>query len=216
MITLYGAVVKGHRYWLGDFGALIILATMGSSVGRIRQEVRSYAPMLRRLRSLCDWTGVRFGFRNLIFRGLSPFMLSSLLLSAAFLVAAMAFPAIHAPLRLVSAAFQILFTVGMVVFLMRDRSIRSTINKIESVAYSGRPTSPPKAAKFILLLVPKRHRENLIGDLEEEYATILLPEFGVRKARTWYWWQVTLSVGPFLWVQIKRVAAAAWLWKRVR
>jgi hypothetical protein len=46
-------------------------------------------------------------------------------------------------------------------------------------------TRPPRSAKFILLLIPKRHREHLIGDLEEEYSTILVPEYGPRKARLW-------------------------------
>jgi hypothetical protein len=217
VLALSSIVVKAHSRWLSDCSALIMIVTVGSSLGRIRQEVCSYEPTLRSLRSLCDWAGVRFGFRNSIFRRLYLLMLPSLLLSIFFVVAAMIFAASHTLLRSVSDAFQLLSIVGVVVFLMRDRSIRSTIDKIESVAYSGRiPFSPPKVAKFILLLVPKHHRENLIGDLEEEYATILLPEFGVRKARTWYWWQVTLSVGPLLWAQFKRAAAFAWLWKRVQ
>ena len=216
-LVFSSVILKPHSRWLSDGGTLIILATVGSSLGRIRREVCSYEPMLQKLRVLCDWTGVHFGFRNWILRRLYLFMLPSLILSFAFLAAAMSLTDRHTLLRSVSDAFEILYTVGMGVFLMRDRSIRGTLNEIESVAYSGRPaTSPPKAAKFILLLVPRRHRENLIGDLEEEYTTILLPEYGVRKARTWYWWQVTISIGPLLWAQIKRAAVAAWLWKRVR
>jgi hypothetical protein len=76
-------------------------------------------------------------------------------------------------------------------------------------------TSPPAVAKFILLLIPERHREPLIGDLEEQYITTLLPEYGAKKARIWYWWQVVTSIGPLLWAPIERAIAIAFLWKRL-
>jgi len=75
---------------------------------------------------------------------------------------------------------------------------------------------PPRCARFLLLLVPKRNREYLLGDLEEEYLTIVLPEYGDRLARLWYWWQVAISIAPLLWTQIKRTAGFVLLWKRVR
>ncbi|GAA3758156.1 hypothetical protein [Terriglobus aquaticus] len=52
---------------------------------------------------------------------------------------------------------------------------------------------PPKAAKYLLLLVPGRFREGLVGDLEEEFTTILVPEFGPRAAKIYYWWHVLLA-----------------------
>lgn len=55
---------------------------------------------------------------------------------------------------------------------------------------------PPTLAKYILLLVPKKNREHLIGDLEEEFWTILA-QYGVRKARFWYWWQTIFSIVAF-------------------
>src|SRR5262249_12728136 len=64
----------------------------------------------------------------------------------------------------------------------------------------------PCTATFLLLLIPKKDRENLVGDLEEEFLTILLPRYGARRARIWYWEQVILSLGPILWVQFKRLA----------
>lgn len=52
---------------------------------------------------------------------------------------------------------------------------------------------PPHAAKFLLLLVPLRNREGIIGDLEEEYRTILVPEYGHPLAKFYYWWHVILT-----------------------
>jgi Kef-type K+ transport system membrane component KefB len=75
---------------------------------------------------------------------------------------------------------------------------------------------PPRLAKFLLLLIPRRNRESLLGDLEEEYVTIAFPEYGARLARLWYWWQVVASVMPLLWAQLKRVLGLAWLLKHIR
>jgi hypothetical protein len=71
------------------------------------------------------------------------------------------------------------------------------------------PTGPrktPLIPKLLLLCVPKQSRECLIGDLEEEFRTILVPEYGCIIARLWYWEQVLCSLIPILWEQFKRVA----------
>lgn len=61
---------------------------------------------------------------------------------------------------------------------------------------------PPSAAKYLLYLIPPKYRECTIGDLEEEYRTAVLPQYGRTKATVWYWTQVLLSLaallGPFL------------------
>jgi hypothetical protein len=76
-------------------------------------------------------------------------------------------------------------------------------------------TAPP-LPKFLLLLVPKKNREHLLGDLEEEYRTVVLPEYGLRRAQWWYWEQVFISLWPFLWAILKRLAGMALFWKIVR
>lgn len=62
--------------------------------------------------------------------------------------------------------------------------------------YEVRPrsTKPPRAAKFFLLLVPIRTREHVMGDIEEEFNTVLIPEYGLLLARFYYWWHVFLEV----------------------
>jgi hypothetical protein len=68
---------------------------------------------------------------------------------------------------------------------------------------------PPRFPKFLLLLIPKKNREYVIGDLEEEFHTILVPEYGYRIARCWYWAQVLAAFVPMLWDQLKRASGLA-------
>ena len=74
----------------------------------------------------------------------------------------------------------------------------------------------PYAARFILLLIPRRHREHLIGDLDEEFSEIVLPQYGIRKARLWYWCQVLASIWPLFWAEMRRIAGLLVLWKGIR
>jgi hypothetical protein len=77
-------------------------------------------------------------------------------------------------------------------------------------------SAPPKGAQFVLLLAPKEMRENLVGDLEEEFRTILLPQYGAPWARLWYRWQVAAALVPLIWAQARRVAGAMLLLKWIR
>lgn len=58
--------------------------------------------------------------------------------------------------------------------------------------------NPPRSAeRFLLLIAPKRVRECLPEDLEEEFRAIAA-RHGYRFARRWYWVQVALSSWPLL------------------
>lgn len=65
--------------------------------------------------------------------------------------------------------------------------------------------SPPKSAKFLLLMIPKKMRENLVGDLEEEFHDIMVPEFGLKAAQRWYRWQVAYTLLAFIGNTVKDV-----------
>lgn len=80
----------------------------------------------------------------------------------------------------------------------------------------GQVVKPPKGAKFLLLLIPQKHREHLPGDLEEEFSTVVLPQYGFLVARWWYRWQVAASLMPFVWTHVKRVAGLILIWKAVK
>jgi hypothetical protein len=78
--------------------------------------------------------------------------------------------------------------------------------KMQLIVGSLETTPPPKAAeKFLYFLLPRRVRENIPGDLEEEYRTIILPKFGPGYAKRWYWMQVVNSLVPILWGQLIRL-----------
>ena len=71
---------------------------------------------------------------------------------------------------------------------------------------------PPQIGeKLLYLFLDKKSRESLPGDLQEEFETTIVPKFGVRYARFWYWWQVLRSIGPLLCKQIRKFLTFAWI-----
>ncbi len=55
---------------------------------------------------------------------------------------------------------------------------------------------PPLYAHFLIyLLLPKKQRDGLLGDLSEDYPEVYTA-FGPRLAAVWYWKNVTFSFGP--------------------
>jgi hypothetical protein len=74
---------------------------------------------------------------------------------------------------------------------------------------------PPRQAIFLLLLLPKKNREHLIGDLEEEFRTIVFPRYGRSLAIVWYWWHVTITLGPPVWAKLRRALAVLLLWRNL-
>jgi hypothetical protein len=72
---------------------------------------------------------------------------------------------------------------------------------------------PPRTAQFVLLLIPKKNREHLVGDLEEEYRTKVLPEWGRFRAQFLYWEQTAIAVICYLWPVLKRILGLAAIWK---
>lgn len=78
----------------------------------------------------------------------------------------------------------------------------------------GEAVDPPERAELLLRLVPRRDREPILGDLEEDFRTDFLPKFGPEKARRLYWWHAVRSVfaialGRVQW--LIRVVAVGWL-----
>jgi len=76
-------------------------------------------------------------------------------------------------------------------------------------------STPPYWGLYCLLLIPKRNREHLIGDLEEEFRTVILPRYGPRKAAYWYWWNVIVSIVPFGVQLLKRLLGLAVILKLI-
>jgi len=197
---------------------VLVLGFLVSGVAMLEPHWRwllDYSTLIQSLNTAAMIASRRDGFlAKSTNRWLFPSLVATVSLAAAFNLEAMIIKSRHPLLHHASTFFSILSIVGMVAWL---RVLRRGAPQLDALAHpASSATSPPKAAKFIVLLVPKRHREHLIGDLEEEYITIVLPEYGATKARLWYWWQVAISVVPLLWAQVMRAEAIAWLWKRVR
>jgi hypothetical protein len=79
-------------------------------------------------------------------------------------------------------------------------------------------SSPPRSAeRLACYLLPKRLREAILGDLEEDYRTTFLPKFSPREARRMYWSQFIRSVAAIVpaWIWAAVAGAFAWLWGRV-
>lgn len=105
--------------------------------------------------------------------------------------------------------FIIVSAISPLVLVLRAGSLIVGLNKEV-------PSETPKSAKLLLLLAPKSYRENLVGDLEQEFRTIVLPQYGAWRARWWYRWQVACSLLPIIWNSLKRAAGLALLWKLIK
>lgn len=68
-------------------------------------------------------------------------------------------------------------------------------------------TVPPSAEKLLYLLLPKKKRDDVIGDLEEEYEKVVR-KFGYSFARRWYWFQASTSILSMTAEHWKKMVAA--------
>lgn len=76
-------------------------------------------------------------------------------------------------------------------------SITRAMDSTPTQSDTGAP--PKRAEKLLYLFLPKKDRESIPGDLEEEYRTIILPNYGRPFAQGWYWWQAARS----LWIILR-------------
>ena len=63
----------------------------------------------------------------------------------------------------------------------------------------------------------KAQRDDVLGDLEEEFLTDKLPVLGPRAARLWYWSQIVKSIWPLVRAALLRIStlnAIVSLWRR--
>lgn len=64
-------------------------------------------------------------------------------------------------------------------------------------ANAENPVPPKRAEQLLLLILDKKGREYLVGDLREEYAELAAKQ-GERFAKVWYYKQVTASAWPLI------------------
>jgi hypothetical protein len=93
------------------------------------------------------------------------------------------------------------------------------VGPIEADRASTPPAPPPpsSAERLACYLLPKRRREDILGDLEEDYRATFLPKFGPREARRMYWSHFIRSAAATVpaWIWTAVVGAVAWLWGKL-
>jgi len=68
----------------------------------------------------------------------------------------------------------------------------------EPLNYSPAPAPPALAEKLLALSLPAELREQMLGDLYEEFQLYQVPQQGLFKARCWYYWQTIQSIYVYL------------------
>lgn len=53
---------------------------------------------------------------------------------------------------------------------------------------------PQLAENTLMFLLPRERREEIMGCLEEDYVTNIVPKLGEKLARQWYWWQAFRTI----------------------
>jgi hypothetical protein len=97
------------------------------------------------------------------------------------------------------------FSISIVLFYIAIRpivifaSILATISlKIFLIEGDKRTTSrempPSLAEKFLYVFLTAEQRKHVPGDLSEEFHDIILPKFGAKYARRWFWFQTVRSI----------------------
>ena len=83
------------------------------------------------------------------------------------------------------------------------------------------PSVPPRAACYLLdLLLAKADRETIPGDLVEEFGTSILPKYGPRRARFWFWAEAARAIAErnrlSRWVLVYGLGRVAeWIFKAI-
>lgn len=109
--------------------------------------------------------------------------------------------AIESPLKMVSAAAMYAggISLALAIYFFHDwvKQIPDQPNHVNRPVKLIDDQHVPKFAEYLLHFLPKKDREQLLGDLEEEYRGIY-KKFGRRKATFWYYCQVVMSFWPYI------------------
>ncbi len=99
---------------------------------------------------------------------------------------------------------------------------RDTHEKFDKLQEFPADSRPPRSAEFLLYIFLSKKDRVALGDLEEDYRTEVLPKFGSRRAKLWYWSQVMRSIAPMLPSLLFRssigatvLGALGWVWRHL-
>ena len=113
--------------------------------------------------------------------------------------------ATHPHLNDRSSSLQFTIQVMGSTFLLRR-------GKRYSVGQRSNVFAPPKNfERALYFVVPARTREAVLGCLYEDFATNIVPKFGLKTARWWYRWQALLAFVHYGRRQVLYAAGFRWL-----
>lgn len=88
--------------------------------------------------------------------------------------------------------------------ILTIRKLRMELNKGQAVL-----NRPPKTAEYLIyLLISRKNREVMLGDLEEDFQEVR-KKFGLRKAKFHYWFQVLRSIPPLIGASVIKMVVAS-------
>lgn len=84
-------------------------------------------------------------------------------------------------------------TLRNFIFCQKRKTFR--ITPLSPMVHTSAPPTPPqRATKFLYFFLPNRLRENVIGDLAEEFSEKMLPKLGPTGARWWFWKEAIFAI----------------------
>jgi hypothetical protein len=92
------------------------------------------------------------------------------------------------------------YTLCVGALLLLGIRLEAKVLRMELITAGGAPAQflpPTFAAFFLYLTLPRRQQEPIIGDLNEDFATNVLPRFGPLLAGIWYWYKALLCVSMY-------------------
>jgi hypothetical protein len=84
----------------------------------------------------------------------------------------------------------------------KKRTLDALVGDDQSM--KGADRSIPMLGRVIFCLIERGNREHVVGDLEEEYWTIIIVQRGLIFARCWWWRQVFGIAGSYIWKYMRR------------
>jgi len=84
-----------------------------------------------------------------------------------------------------------------------------TIRHLRNRALHAPPEAGiPRAAEFVAyVLLDADMCEAILGDMYETFGTEIVPKFGIRRARAWYWKEILISVSDLSTIGVARKIA---------
>ena len=98
------------------------------------------------------------------------------------------------------------------------KPVRRSQVRIDLVRTQIETYQPPDFATYLLWYLPRKDRDAVMGDLEEEFH-IVHKRFGRRKAVVWYYFQVLASFWPYAVSAVKKLVTwglVGWVGQAIR